>query len=149
MIDISVTLSGPALASKPKLKEEQKKSTPSRGMIFHLPTHISRADNSSRSVRTAANGVKSSIRSVGGKLFQWLVQSRVNASGFGLNTSQMRGKEKLKIPPTPTILLLKQSAEVGRLGLCTFTGDLLLLLTRNCVGFAWRQHSRFRKFSSV
>lgn len=67
-------------------------------MIFHLPTHISRADNSSRAVRTAANGVKSSIRRVGGKLFQWLVQSGVNASGFGLNASQMRGKEKLKIP---------------------------------------------------
>lgn len=93
-----MTLSGPAIDSKSKLREKKKICSESWCDFSPPDTHF-----------TGGQFIKacSHRRKWGQKQYQesrWKVISMagakrgVNASGFGLNASQMRGKEKLKIP---------------------------------------------------
>lgn len=127
MMDISVTQSGPALASTPRVKINSE-----AWHCFLTSRHASHKQTIHQGLFIPHKWGQKQYQEYRGKVISMTGGNRVNARGFGLNTSQTRCKEKLKILPSST--LLKQNADAGRLGFCTFTGDLLLLLTRNCAG---------------
>ncbi len=112
-------------------------------LLSHLPPHILQAHNLSRPVPISQTG-SNVVSRVSRKVISMTRASAVNAWGLGLNISQTQGKNRLKILVSSS--LLKQKAEVGRVGLWASTRDLLLLLT---VPGSLRVSAQFSKFSSV